>query len=262
MFFSPEAFFLGLHTSQFGRDLRLLEETPSTIDFAWDWLRADGPQGGVVIAARQTAGRGRAGRTWASPEGGLWMSVLARPNLAAERVGRLGVALALATAEGVRAATGLPARVKWPNDVVLTGRKLAGVLGETEFARGLLLRAVLSVGLNANLQLSDLPKEIRATATTLREETGRDHALEPLAARLLEALEQRWPSVLGDGAPLAQEWAERDALQGREVTVDLAGRSLPGVARGIDQEGALLLEVEEEKRRFTAGEIVQVRTSA
>jgi BirA family biotin operon repressor/biotin-[acetyl-CoA-carboxylase] ligase len=260
--FSPEAFFLGLRSEQFGRELRLLEEAPSTLDFAWDWLRADGPQGGVVIAARQTAGRGRAGRTWSSPEGGLWMSVLARPGIPAAHVGRLSVALALATAEAVRVAAGLEVGVKWPNDVVWEGKKLAGVLGETEHARGVIARAVLSVGVNANLRLADLPAEIRATATTLREMTGQDHALELLAARLLEALEARWPSVLSDGVALRAEWAERDALREREVTVEMGQQTVRGVARGIDGEGALRLLVEGEERRLTAGEIVQVRVSA
>lgn len=260
--FSPEAFFLGLRSDQFGRDLRLLAEAPSTIDFAWDWLRADGPQGGVVIAARQTAGRGRAGRTWASPEGGLWMSVLARPELAAAHVGRLGVALALATAEAVRVTAGLEVGVKWPNDVVWEGKKLAGVLGEAELAHGLIVRAVLSVGVNANLRLADLPAEVRATATTLRELTGRDHALELLAARLLEALEARWPSVLADGVALKTEWAERDALRDQEVTVAMGQQTLRGVARGLDCDGALRLLVEGEERHLPAGEIVQLRVSA
>lgn len=187
------------------------------------------------------------------------MSVLARPGIPAAHVGRLGVALALATAEAVRVSAGVEAEVKWSNDVLLEGRKLAGVLGEAEIERGLIARAVLSVGLNVNLRLTDLPEEVRATATTLQEATGQEYALEPLAARLLEALEARWHSVLSDGTALAAEWAQRDALRDREVTVEIGGSSLRGVARGIDQEGALRLEVEGEERRVTAGEIAQVR---
>ena len=257
--FSPEILLQGLHATRFGRVVRVLEETTSTLDVAWEWLRADGPEGGVVIAERQTRGRGRAGRTWVSPEGGLWMSVLARPGIGAAHVGRLGVALALATAEAVRTVAGCDAGVKWPNDVMLQGRKLAGVLGEAEIERGLIARAVLSVGLNVNLRPEDLPEEVREAATTLLEAMGREHALEPLAARVLERLEQWWESVVGDGGELVTAWQKRDALLGRGVTVDIRGETVRGEDRGIDCEGALRLLVGGEERRVTVGEIVRLR---
>ncbi len=257
--FSPEIFLQELRAAGFGRAVRVLAETTSTIDVAWEWLRADGPDGGVVIADRQTQSRGRVGRTWTSPEGGLWMSVLARPGIGAEHVGRLGVALALATAEGVRALAGCGAGVKWPNDVMLEGHKIAGVLGEAEIEGGRIARAVMSVGVNVNVRLRDLPEEVRETATTLLEATGREHALEPLAARVLDRLEQLWPSVVGDGSELVTAWQERDVLLGREVAVELGGETVRGEDRGIDPDGALRLLVGGEERRVTVGEIVRLR---
>ena len=259
MAFCTERFLAELHAIRFGRAVRVLEETTSTIDVAWEWLHADGPEGGVVIAERQTRGRGRAGRTWTSPEGGLWMSVLARPGIGAEHVGRLGVALALATAEGVRAVTGCKGGVKWPNDVVLEGRKLAGVLGEAEIEGGRIVRAVLSVGLNVNLRQEALPEEVRGTATTLLEATGREHALEPLAVRVLDRLEQLWPSVMGDGIQLVAEWQERDILFGREVAVEIGDETVRREDLGIDCEGALRLLVGGKERRVTVGEIGRLR---
>jgi BirA family biotin operon repressor/biotin-[acetyl-CoA-carboxylase] ligase len=256
--FSPDLFLQELRAPHFGRAVRFLEETTSTIDAAWEWLREGGPDRGAVIAARQTLGRGRAGRAWASPEGGLWMSVAVRPHLPASRAGRLGVAMALAACEAVRITTGGEAGVEWPNDVILNGRKLGGVLGEAEVEGGAVVRVVLSVGLNVNLRLTDLPEEVRDIATTLLEATGRQHALEPIAARTLEALEHLWQSVLTDGRRLVEAWRDRDALLGQEVTVEMGAETVRGENRGIDADGALLLAAGE-LQRLTVGEIGRIR---
>lgn len=261
MAFSTEFFLAELGTTRFGRGVRLLGETTSTIDVAWEWLREDGPDGGVVIADRQTQGRGRAGRGWASPQGGLWMSAIVRLGLAAKQVGRLGVAVALSVAEGVNVATGCETGVRWPNDVVLRGRKLAGVLGEAEVRGERVARAVLSVGVNVNVRMSDLPNDVRDTATTLLEVTGREHALEIIAARSLAKLDLLWPSVLTDGSRLVEAWQERDVLLGREVVVELGGQIEPGENRGISPDGALRLLVRSGERQIAVGEVSRMRVA-
>lgn len=213
----------------------------------------------MVVADRQTEGRGRLGRNWASPVGGLWMSVIAKPEVAVSAAGRLGAVTALAGAEAASAVSGLEAELKWPNDVLVEGRKAGGTLVETEVRAGRVMGAVLSLGLNVNVEMDDLPAEIRGTAVSLLEASGNRHSLEQVAARALEALERLWPAVTGDGSGLAAQWKERDALAGADVTVAAAGTEVSGRAAGIDDDGALLLGVGSEVTRVSSGEIQRVR---
>lgn len=268
MGFSRETFERELRTAAFGRAYRVVRETGSTIDLAWEWLRAGGPEGGVVIAERQTQGRGRHGRGWASPSGGLWMSVIARPDIPVTAGGRLGIGMAVAAAQAVTETAGCAAQARWPNDIVIEGRKVGGVLVETEVnarrAGACLLSsqitgAVLSLGLNVNLDLCALPEEVRASATTLRQVTREDHSLEALAASVLARLEQIWPQVAGRGPGISELWRKWDALLGAEVVVEADRGRMRGRAGGVDDSGALLLEVRGEVHRFVAGEIRAVR---
>ena len=256
---STEALLSALETKRFGRALRLLAETPSTIDVAWAWLRAGGPEGGAVIAEQQTQGRGRGARSWISPRGGLWMSVLARPGMPAAQGGRLGIGLALAAAEAIARESDCPVGLKWPNDVFLGGRKAGGVLVETETEGGRITGAVLSLGLNVNLAAADLPDEIRAQATSLREMTGRGHDLARIAAEVLGGLEKMWPDLTARGGGLAERWSRWDVLKGEEVEIETGEQALLARAEGIDEEGALIAVVGGEIRRVRVGEVRAVR---
>jgi BirA family biotin operon repressor/biotin-[acetyl-CoA-carboxylase] ligase len=260
--FSADAFLRELRCLRFGCALRLMAEVDSTIDAAREWLAEGGPEGGVVIADRQRRGRGKLQRAWAAPEGGLWLSLIARPDLEASHAGRLGVVAALAAAEAVEAVAEVGVQLKWPNDLLLQERKLGGVLVETEHAHGRVAAAVLSLGLNGNFPVHDLPEELWESATTLLEATGRRHRLEAIAARVMEGLERRWPSVLGDGVALAQEWRGRDALWRKDIVVEAGAEAIAGEANGIDPDGALLLLAAGGERAITTGEISRVRPAS
>ncbi len=253
-----EAVLRELQTECFGRALRMLAETGSTIDIARDWLRNGGPHGAVVIAERQTRGRGRAGRAWASPAGGLWMSILTRPDVAPATAGRLGIGLALAAAEAVEAASGLAIGVKWPNDLMAGGRKLGGVLVATGTAGQRVSTAILSLGINVNVSPGDLPQALRRSATSLLVETGRSHRIGALAAHVLGALERTWAGIVEEADDLVGRWRRRDALAGREVLIQTAGESLRGRAQGIDGTGALVLMTGGDERKVSAGEATLV----
>jgi BirA family biotin operon repressor/biotin-[acetyl-CoA-carboxylase] ligase len=256
---SAEALLQELRTARFGRSLRLLAEVRSTIDVAWDWMREGGPHGAAVIAERQTRGRGRHGRPWASPHGGLWMSILVRPSMGTAGAGRLGIGLALAAAEAIHSASGVPAGVKWPNDLVVEERKLGGALVGTEAVGEEIGAAVLSLGVNVNMSLSELPASVRQTATTLLEESGRRHAVGTLAGRILGQLEDVWPTVVGEGAELAERWRRHDVLAGRELSVETAGETARGMAMGIDGAGALVLMAAGGLRTVSAGDAILVK---
>jgi len=268
LWFSADIFQQELRTQRFGRACRVVAEAESTIGLAWDWLRDGGPDGGVVLAQRQTRSRGRLGRAWASPEGGLWLSLIARPDLPATYAGRLGIAVALAAASAVVEETGAAARVKWPNDVVLSGRKLGGVLIETEVTGEQAAAAVLSVGLNVSIRLGALPEVVRETAISLSEVTGKAWSLEKLAARACEHLERAWPLLSEARSGLVEKWQEMDALAGERVAVNLgvtpgAGEAeVRGVDAGIDETGALILETAAGPQRVMSGEVRSLRAAA
>ena len=199
-----------------------LRATSSTNDRARALAAAGAPHGTLVTAASQTAGRGRQGRTWSAPPGrALLMSLVLRSP---DRMLPLAAAVAVAEAAGPEAA------IKWPNDVLLGGRKLAGILAEARPQDGW---AVLGIGLNVAVRAEDLPEELRATAATLGLEP-RD--VEAVLARVLAALER---SLALDRAALLDAWRARDALRGREV----AWADGSGVAAGIDGEGRLVVEL-------------------
>jgi len=203
-----------------GRPRLHLRETASTNDRARELAAAGAPHGMLVTAAAQSAGRGRQGRSWSAPPGhALLMSLVLR-----------GVhpLLPLAAAVGVAEAIGADARIKWPNDVLLSGRKVAGILAEGRPQEGWV---VLGIGVNVAVRLEDLPPELHATAATL----GRSPAgVEPFLESLLGALD----GALALPSPeLLDAWRARDALRGRAISW-AAGS---GTADGIDGEGRLVV---------------------
>jgi BirA family biotin operon repressor/biotin-[acetyl-CoA-carboxylase] ligase len=199
-----------------------LRTTTSTNDRARELAAAGAPHGTLVTAAAQSAGRGRQGRTWSAPPGrALLMSLVLRDPPAL---------LPLAAAVAVADAAGPQATIKWPNDVLLGGRKLAGILAEGRPQEGW---AVLGVGLNVAVRPGDLPAELRDAAASLGLEPG---DVDAVLARVLAALER---TLALDPGALLDAWRERDALLGREITWS-AGR---GRAAGIDGAGRLVVEL-------------------
>jgi BirA family biotin operon repressor/biotin-[acetyl-CoA-carboxylase] ligase len=215
---------------RFGRPYLWTESCPSTQDALRD---ARLPEGAVATTDHQTAGRGRAGRTWDdTPGAALLVSVLLRPPATAA-VAQLSLVCALAVAETVEASIGRRAAVKWPNDVLVEGRKVAGILLEGREGA-----VACGIGLNVNQAETELPREPRAPAASLRTLTARDHDRARLLATLLERLEARYDAWLAEGlAPLLPELERRDALRGSAVTVGEVG----GTADGIAADGRLRL---------------------
>jgi BirA family biotin operon repressor/biotin-[acetyl-CoA-carboxylase] ligase len=221
--------------ARLGRPRLHLRATTSTNDRARELAQAGAPHGTLVTAAEQTAGRGRQGRTWSAPPGStLLLSVVLRDPPAL-----LPLAAALAVAE----VAGARAQIKWPNDVLLDGRKVAGILAEGRPQDGW---AALGIGLNVALRIEDLPPELHDTAGTLGLEPA---DLEPILERLLAALER---TLALDEARLLDAYRARDALRGREVRW-AAGH---GRAAGIDGAGRLVVELPEGGRTaLSAGEV-------
>ena len=179
-----------LGEGQIGNQLVVVEETGSTNDLAWEAEARGAPEGFVVFAERQTAGRGRYGRRWESaPYQGLWFSVLLRPPVTLNESPRLTSLLANVAAATIIGETGCAVSIKMPNDIYVTGRKIAGVLVEGRTASDGSYVAVAGLGVNVNQTLEDFPEELRATAGSLRMATGRQIQRGPLAAAFLQKLE-------------------------------------------------------------------------
>jgi BirA family biotin operon repressor/biotin-[acetyl-CoA-carboxylase] ligase len=228
-----------------------LDVVGSTNDHARARALAGAPHGTVVAAERQTAGRGRQGRAWSAPPGrSLTLSALAR--LAPPALEPLPLAVAIAVCEACEAAAPVACRIKWPNDVWIEGRKVAGVLIE---ARPQESWAVIGIGLNVNTEAGELPPELRDSAVSLRMASGRaldrDGVLDALLARLAG-----WISRVGEPVAVAAAFRERDALQGERIAWTAGAARHVGEAAGIDDDGALVVFTDRGQRvRLDAGEV-------
>ncbi|MEI6084246.1 MAG: biotin--[acetyl-CoA-carboxylase] ligase [Verrucomicrobiota bacterium] len=206
-----------------GKSILVFEETASTNDVTARLVGGHRDEGLVIFAESQTKGRGRHGRVWASPRGkGLWFSVLLRPPFPLSRV-------TVAASVAVARVAGKEARIKWPNDVTVEGRKLAGIL--TEVRDG---AAVLGIGVNVNCSGKDLPAELLATSIKTEDRPG-------LAARLLNELDALYHQAADDFPAISAEWARLCTTLGKQIAVRMGDRRIEGHAQALDEDGALLI---------------------
>ena len=233
----------GLETDIVGQNLVYRPAIPSTNDEAKRLARAGAPEGTLVITDYQTAGRGRLERRWEAPAGSsLLMSLVFRPHLAAHQVQRLTMICGLAAVEAIEAQTGLQVGLKWPNDLVIDGAKLGGILTEIELEGERIDHAVVGMGLNVNLDLGQLPPDLLMVATSLFHLLGREVPRLPLLRGLLQAVEVRYKALKAGQLPQA-EWAARLVTLGQPVAVSTMGVGVEGVAEGVNEDGALLVRL-------------------
>lgn len=245
-----------------GRELLVLEETTSTNDVAAQLGRDGLPEGLVVFAERQSAGRGRLQRKWESAaRRGLWFSVLLRPAWAASAWARLTTWAGVGIARGLEEALpGCRAEIKWPNDVYLCGKKAAGILSES--AAGPNGWAVVGIGVNVNHLCGDFPEELRSRATSLREAAGPGalpldrHAV---AAALLRQLDATYAAVEDDFASLVEQAERRSLLIGRRVTVHAPSQTYEAIAEALEPDGSLRVRCEGGEARNISGGEVSIR---
>lgn len=194
--------------------------------------------GTVVIAGRQTAGRGRLGRSFASPEGGLYLSILFRPACSLEQAAAVSALAALAVCRAVRSLSSAEPGIKWPNDVLLNGKKLCGILAESVLAADG-PRLIVGIGVNANLRREDFPEELRQTAGSLLTETGKPVEIRTLAEGLIRELDALYAAWEADSrAPLA-EYRRLCLSCGRDVLILRDGKSAPARALAVNEDYSL-----------------------
>jgi BirA family biotin operon repressor/biotin-[acetyl-CoA-carboxylase] ligase len=239
--FDRARFTTALTTRWLGRELIARHAVESTNDVAWDALAAGAPNGTVVVADLQTRGRGREGRAWHTPAGlGLAMSMLLRPGCERHTLTVLPLAAGLALAHALEEA-GAAGQLKWPNDVLIAGRKVSGILCESRRGPDGDDAIVVGIGVNVFQMPADFPEELRAIATSLAIE-GAKTDREALAAAILNAFEPMWTELDEAGpAGIVEAWRRRATFWGRTVTVRTPAGELSGTASTIAEDGALVL---------------------
>lgn len=235
-----------------GRKIEHFTEVDSTNDTAKKLAREGAIAGTVVIADVQKAGRGRFGRSWSSPSGGVWLSVILRPDTDSDRLPLLPLVAGSAVANVLKGLYGIDAHVRWPNDVLIGDRKVAGIL--TELVDSVI---VLGIGINANIDLDALPAEVRKTATTLKAELKRAVSRTALLDRLFSELEDAYNRFNSGSAIVSCSTIKK------RVKILTKGRELTGVAEAIDEAGTLILRLEDGSlERIISGECVHLSMEA
>ena len=250
----------GLQNQTIGRQIHTYDRVGSTNDLALQCGIDGAEEGTLILAERQTQGRGRHGRRWLAPRGSsILASVILRHRLRADQVGLPNLIGAVAIATAINELTNLSARIKWPNDVLIQEKKVSGVLTELEYDRHRQPFFVMGFGVNVNTTRADLPEELRASATSLRVESGREISRVVLLQTILHRLEENYLRLKrSDTEPIIATANGLLHFSGDWVQINTADRIFCGEAEVIDQDGGLLLkDMSGNRRKFLVGEVLQ-----
>jgi BirA family biotin operon repressor/biotin-[acetyl-CoA-carboxylase] ligase len=234
---SPTEISRNLKTDFVGQKVIAYPSLTSTNDIAKLEAKKGAREGTVVVAEEQTAGRGRLKRAWLSPKGSIALSIILHPTLA--RLPSLIMVASLAVAHCIEKVSGLKSQIKWPNDVLVNGKKVCGILIESDVRGSAVDYAVIGIGLNVNLNTADFP-EIAATATSISQELGREISRREMIRCLLEEVENLY-LALPQGDSVFREWRERLVTLGKEVEVSSDKTSYQGTAESVASDGSLFL---------------------
>ncbi len=250
----------GLDTQIFGKqEIVCLKETDSTNLQAKELASKGAPEGTLVIAEKQTSGRGRKGRTWFSPQGhGIYASLILRPALSPAEAPGITLITAVAAAEALISLTRLPIRIKWPNDLLVNGKKLAGILTEISTEMDAVDYIIVGFGLNVNTPRDDFPKEIRNIATSVLIESGTVFSRINIIQSFLKHYETYYDIFKKGGfAEVRNKWKELTDIIGRKVMVEKVGKTYSGKVVDVDNDGVLILKDETGRsHRIFSGDLI------
>ncbi len=236
-----ETAFVSVRRGRFGQHVHAYDQVDTTQRIAHEHAQRGAPEGTIVISEEQTAGRGQLGRQWYNPSRvNIAASIILRPDLPIRDASKLTLMAASAFARSFNR-EGIVAAIKWPNDLLLNGKKIGGILTEMQTEGDRIQAVILGFGFNVNGET--IPEELIHRATSLKRETGIVHRRSELLARLLEDLEKEYDLFLEAGfSPVREHWLQNAAFIDETITLTTAGKTKTGVMRGISTEGALLLE--------------------
>ncbi len=260
----------GLRTQRLGHLVHYYDVTDSTQDDARRLAEAGAPEGTLVIAEEQRSPRGRLGRAYFTPPGGLWFSLILRPRRSPDEVIHLSLLAGVGVHQAIESETGIRPWVRWPNDLLVDERKLVGIGVELASEQDVLHHVVVGIGINVNLSQSDFPPDLRPIAVSLRELLGRDVPRVPLLQRALERIEALYDRYLAVGpAPVLEAWRALPSVLGQRVTVEEVRPIRPGLETGgrwegtaidLDDDGALLVRTDDGKLKPVVAGDVRIAT--
>ena len=250
----------GLQTDIIGRKIYYFDTIDSTQNFALKLSQKPHENGSIIIAERQTEGRGRLTRKWISPKGGIWLSILLRPNFELSQTSLFPMVTSLALSIAIEKVLRIKPELKWPNDLTVKGKKVAGILIDVSVESNKVDYIIIGVGINFKIQPNKISKLIKNNQksygiTTLVKETYNDSPVE-LVQQFLFELEQMYNKVISNSiGNIRKEWIKRSSTIGKNVTITTVTGLLKGKAVGIDETGALLLSNKGKIQRILAGDI-------
>jgi BirA family biotin operon repressor/biotin-[acetyl-CoA-carboxylase] ligase len=237
----------GLKTTCIGQNVRYFASLPSTMDAARREIRRGAGEGTVIIAGEQTGGRGRLKRAWFSPRGNIALSIILYPDIAS--LPYLVMIASLAAAQSIESVTGKKTQLKWPNDILIEGKKVGGILIENEVKGDKVSFSIIGIGINVALNVADYA-EIVETATSLKTGAAKDDLHLAIIRSLLHEFEKLY-FKLPDGKPIFEAWRDRLVTLGKRVRAISGSRTIEGIAESVDVSGALVI-------RGAGGEITKV----
>lgn len=248
-----------LKTEVIGKKILSYNIVDSTNTIAFSLAEQGMPEGTVIFAEGQRKGKGRLGRTWASPKSqGIYLSLILRPKIAPVKASLITLLAAVSCAEAIRKICGLSAQIRWPNDILVNNKKICGILTEMATQNHTVKFIILGIGINVNTPVGKLP----SGASSLREETVKtEFSRLELARELLHQLDQDYLRFRQKGSKrVITQWKNLSALSGKRVKVSFAHRTIEGLAQDIDEQGALIVRLDNGfKQHVLAGDIVKVR---
>ncbi|MBI5253742.1 MAG: biotin--[acetyl-CoA-carboxylase] ligase [Euryarchaeota archaeon] len=234
-------------------------EVDSTNDVAKRLAIEGAPEGTVVISEIQKKGRGRKGREWFSPKGGVWMSIILRPKMSPSQAAPLTLIAGLAVAKTLSELYNLKCKLKWPNDVLINEKKVCGVLTEISAGIDRIDYIVAGIGINANIDIDSFPGEFRGVATTIKNELNKEILRDELVEQLLEEFEKLYKIFQKQGfSKLKEEWKKSASTIGRKVRIITDRRTIEGIARDLGENGELFVETQEGIEKIISGDCIHL----
>ena len=247
-----------LNSVRLGSEILVFDAVSSTNDLAKQYLEEGATEGLVLMSESQTSGRGRMGRSWVSSPGiGIYMSAILKPRIQPQRLPQLTLVAGLAAVQAINEFTKHKAQLKWPNDILLNGKKLCGILCEYHPITNGEAGVIVGIGVNANHSPADFPDDLRPSATSLGIETGNPVDRQALASALIRHLDREYDAFLRDGAPaIISQWTENSDMFGKKIAVTRGGSVIHGTALGLDPQGRLLIRTQQgEELACDSGEV-------
>ena len=250
-----------LKTKLIGKRVYYFEEIDSTQNFAQNIAADKKENGTIIIAEKQTSGRGRLDRKWTSPKGGIWFSLIIHPKFDVSSSTLIPILSAVALSKSIKSVLGIETEVKWPNDITMNGKKVAGVLVDASFQTNSIDYLILGIGINFDIDAKKLEKRLTKTPNfygidSLREKEDKTPPKKLLKEFLLQFEKNLFQLDKGEKSKIIKEWTKRAAGIGKKITINTSNGKISGISQGIDNDGALKIKTKNETKKIYVGDVV------